>query len=549
MNDLPSARPASRTLGNLVDEMAAATPGAEAVVFRDERLDYAGLKARVDVFARALLAVGIQRGDRVALLVTNQTEWIIAAFAAAKIGALIAAISTFSTPRELAWALEHSGAATLVTLDAFRGRRFLDALRDLCPELDGSMPGALRSMRLPSLRTIVAVRGQAPAGVFSLPEFLAQGASLDAAALAAAQRAVTPEDVCYILYTSGSTAAPKGVTLAHGSLIANGFDIGERMHLGAADRVWLAVPLFWSFGSANALPAIMTHGGCIVLQESFEAGEALALIERERCSVYYGMGNMARALLEHEDHPGRRLGAMRTGLTIGPPEDIAMTVEALGAAELCNVYGSTETYGNCAVTDANDPLELRLRSQGRPLPGMTIRAVDLVTRRPLPQGEIGELAVSGHVTPGYYRAPEVDAEAFDKDGYFLTGDLGSIEAYGRIRFRGRLKEMIKTGGVNVAPLEVEQVLLQHPDIVQAYVVGVPDQLKGEMVAAVVELRAGAAADTASIVAFCRERLATYKVPARLAFRTAAELPRTPTGKIHKPSLVDELAANTAICQG
>jgi fatty-acyl-CoA synthase len=549
MNDLPSARPASRTLGNLVDEMAAATPGAEAVVFRDERLDYAGLKARVDVFARALLAVGIQRGDRVALLVTNQTEWIIAAFAAAKIGALIAAISTFSTPRELAWALEHSGAATLVTLDAFRGRRFLDALRDLCPELDGSMPGALRSIRLPSLRTIVAVRGQAPAGVFSLPEFLAQGASLDAAALAAAQRAVTPEDVCYILYTSGSTAAPKGVTLAHGSLIANGFDIGERMHLGAADRVWLAVPLFWSFGSANALPAIMTHGGCIVLQESFEAGEALALIERERCSVYYGMGNMARALLEHEDHPGRRLGAMRTGLTIGPPEDIAMTVEALGAAELCNVYGSTETYGNCAVTDANDPLELRLRSQGRPLPGMTIRAVDLVTRRPLPQGEIGELAVSGHVTPGYYRAPEVDAEAFDKDGYFLTGDLGSIEAYGRIRFRGRLKEMIKTGGVNVAPLEVEQVLLQHPDIVQAYVVGVPDQLKGEMVAAVVELRAGAAADTASIVAFCRERLATYKVPARLAFRTAAELPRTPTGKIHKPSLVDELAANTAICQG
>jgi long-subunit acyl-CoA synthetase (AMP-forming) len=144
MNDLPSARPASRTLGNLVDEMAAATPGAEAVVFRDERLDYAGLKARVDVFARALLAVGIQRGDRVALLVTNQTEWIIAAFAAAKIGALIAAISTFSTPRELAWALEHSGAATLVTLDAFRGRRFLDALRDLCPELDRSMPGALR---------------------------------------------------------------------------------------------------------------------------------------------------------------------------------------------------------------------------------------------------------------------------------------------------------------------------------------------------------------------------------------------------------------------
>src|SRR5689334_23579213 len=256
----------------------------------------------------------------------------------------------------------------------------------------------------------------------------------------------------------------------------------------------------------------MTHGGCIVLQEIFEAGEALALIERERCSVYYGMGNMTRALLEHEDYPRRRLGAMRTGLTIGPPGDIAMTIEALGAAELCNVYGSTETYGNCAVTDANDPLALRLHSQGLPLPGMTIRAVEPVTRRPLPEGEIGELAVAGYVTPGYYRAPELDAEAFDRDGYFLTGDLGSIEPDGRIRFCGRLKEMIKTGAVNVAPLEVEQVLLQHPDVVQAYVVGVPDQAKGEIVTAAVELRAGAANDAASIIAFCRDRLASYKVP-------------------------------------
>ena len=156
-------------------------------------------------------------------------------------------------------------------------------------------------------------------------------------------------------------------------------------------------------------------------------------------------------------------------------------LQTRGAGRLLNrdnVYGSTETYGNCAVTDADDPLALRLHSQGLPLPGMTIRAVDPVARRPLPEGEIGELAVAGYVTPGYYRAPELDAEAFDRDGYFLTGDLGTIEADGRIRFRGRLKEMIKTGGVNVAPREVEQVLLQHPDIVQAYVVGVPDRSKG-----------------------------------------------------------------------
>ena len=376
--------------------------------------------------------------------------------------------------------------------------------------------------------------------MLSLSQFLARGAPIDDAALAAAQRAVAPTDICYILYTSGSTAAPKGVTLAHGPVIANGFDIGERMHLGADDRVWLAVPLFWSFGSANALPAIMTHGGAIVLQESFEPGEALALIEREQCSVYYGMGNMARALKEHPDHPKRRLGAMRTGLTIGPPEDIAMTIQALGAEELCNVYGSTETYGNCAVCDAHDPLPLRLNSQGTPLPGMTIRAVDLVTRRPLQPARSASWRSAVMSRPAISRAPELDVAAFDADGYFLTGDLGSIED-GRVHFRGRLKEMIKTGGINVAPLEVEQVLLQHPDIVQAHVVGVPDPTKEEIVAAAVELRDGSLADAATIVAFCRERLASYKVPARLVFRTAEEFPRTATGKIHKPGLREELA--------
>jgi len=541
MND-SVPRPRSETLGDLLDEIAAATPRSLAVVFRDEQLDYAALKARADGFARALLVAGVRRGDRVALLVTNRTEWLVAAIGAAKIGAVTAAISTFSTPRELGWMLEHCGASVLVTLDAFRGRSFLGALCEICPELVSSAPGALRSAKLPGLHTVVAVQGGPATGVFSLADFLARGAGVGAAELAAAQRAVRPEDICYILYTSGSTAAPKGVTLAHGPLIANGFDIGERMHLTATDRVWLAVPLFWSFGSANAVPALITHGGSIVLQESFEPGEAIALIERERCTVYYGMANIARAMREHSSHPGRRLGAMRTGLTIGPPEDIAMTIEALGAAELCNVYGATETYGNCAVTDAHDPLNQRLHSQGLPLPGMMIRVIDPMTRGALPADEVGELVVAGYVTPGYYRAPELDAAAFDQSGGFLTGDLGSIDRDGRVRFRGRLKETIKTGGINVAPLEVEEVLLQHPDVVQAHVVGVPDAAKGEVVAAAVEPRPGAAADAAAICGFCRERLASYKVPVRLAFYTADQLPRTPTGKIHKPSLAEALAA-------
>ena len=351
---------------------------------------------------------------------------------------------------------------------------------------------------------------------------------------------MTAADPCYILYTSGSTATPKGVVLAHGSVIENGFNIGERMHLTAADRVWLAVPLFWSFGSANALPALVTHGGSLVLQESFEPGEALALLDAERCSVYYGMANMARALLEHPDRGRRALAAMRTGLTIGLPEDIQMTMEAVAARELCNVYGSTETYGNCAVTDAHDDLALRLETQGRPLPGMTMRVVDPESGRTLPPGEVGEFRVKGHVTPGYYKDGASTRAAFDADGYFLTGDLGLIGRDGRVRFRGRLKEMIKTAGMNVAPLEVEAVLLSHAAVKQAYVVGVPDRARGEVVVAAVELRDGAPATSEALAAFCRERLAGYKVPARFVFRKADEFPRTPTGKVQKPRLREEL---------
>jgi fatty-acyl-CoA synthase len=536
-------RPRSGTLGDLVDELAERHPHGEALAFRGQAIPYTELRARADALARALLVAGVAPGDRVAVLLPNRPEWVVAVFAIAKVGGVLAAISTFSTGRELGWMLEHSGAVALITVPAFRGRAYVDALHELCPELAQCEPGALRSARLPRLGAVVTVDGPGTAGVHGIADFLERGAGRDAAALDARQGSVRPSDVAYILYTSGSTALPKGVTLTHGGLIENGFNIGERMHLTSEDRLWLAVPLFWSFGSANALPAILTHGGCAVLQESFEPAEALALLEDERCTVYYGMANMARALLEHPDRPRRRLDRMRTGLTIGLPEDIQMTMEALGARELCNVYGSTETYGNCAVTDAHDPLEQRLHTQGLPLPGMRIRVVEPETRRPLPAGEVGELCVAGWVTPGYFAAPEQSAAAFDADGYFRTGDLGMIGADGRVRFRGRLKEMIKTGGINVAPLEVEEVLLQHPAVKQVYVVGVPDRQRDEAVAAVLELHEGATADAAALTAFCRERLASYKVPTRLVFKKAEEFPRTPTGKIHKPGLRAELAAD------
>ena len=533
-------RPISRTLGDLLDEMAAARPDAEAVVFGGERLTYGALRHRVDTVARALLALGVQRGDRVALLLPNRPEWVVAAFAAAKVGALTVAISTFSTPREIAWTVDHARPRVLITMESFRGRDYLAALHALCPELAAAEPGALASERLPELRAVVALDERRHDGVLRWADLSARAGDVQTSRLAGAQAAVRPDDIALVLYTSGSTATPKGVMLAHGGVVANGFDIGERMHLTGRDRVWLSVPLFWSFGSANALAALMTHGGALVLQDHFEPGEALALLDGERCTVYYGMANMARALLDHPDRTRRPLAAMRTGLTIGLPEDLTMTMEAVNAAELCNVYGATETYGNCAVTDAHDPAELRLTTQGRPLPGMSIRVVDPGTGRRLPVGEVGELRVKGWVTPGYYRDPEQTRAAFDADGYFVTGDLGLLGADDRVRFRGRLKELIKTGGANVAPLEVEAILMSHPAVKQAFVVGVPDRARGEVGVAAVELREGATATAEALTAFCRERLASYKVPARIVFRKAEEFPRTATGKVQKPRLREEL---------
>ena len=530
--------PRSRTLGELLDEIARTRPDAEAVIFRDQRLTYGSLRARADELARALRAAGVGPGDRVAILLPNRPEWLVAAFAIARLGAITVGVSTFSAPREIAWTLEHCRPAAVITMESFRGRSYLEPIHATCPELARSAPGDLRSERLPELRAVVSIDERRHDGVYRLRDFVERASMVRSDAVHAA--AVTPTDPCFILYTSGSTATPKGVVLGHGGVIENGFHIGERMHLTAADRVWLAVPLFWSFGSANALPAILSHGGSIVLQESFEPGEALALLDEERCTVYYGMANMARAMLEHPDRGRRPLAAMRTGLTIGLPEDVQMTMEAVAAPELCNVYGSTETYGNCAVTDAHDDLALRLATQGRPLPGMTIRVVDPESSAPLRSGEVGEFRVKGHVTPGYYKDAEQTRAAFDADGYFITGDLGMIGDDGRVRFRGRRKEMIKTAGMNVAPLEVEAVLLGHVAVKQAYVVGVPDRTRGELVVAAVELRDGAPATAEALAAFCRERLAGYKVPARFVFRKADEFPRTPTGKVQKPRLREEL---------
>jgi fatty-acyl-CoA synthase len=531
------------TVGTLLAYLAHAIPEQEAVVWPPQRLTYAALYAQATAVASGLWDVGIRPGEPVALLVSNRPEWVTTAFGCALIGAPVVALSTWSRRLELEYALDHSQAVGLVTLDRFLGADYQAMLREIIPEATRSPPGQIVDRRLPALRELIVLGQPSLAAARSFHEVLARGRGLDPAVVHAASAGVQPTDLLYVLYTSGSTARPKGVTLAHAACLENGFHIGERQHLTGTDRLWLAVPLCWSFAAANALMALLTHGGTVVLQERFDAEAAVRLIAAERCTVYYGMSHMAQAMLETPAWGHYDTRSLRTGLTIGTPEEIALTMHGLGVHQICNVYGTTETYGNATVTDASEPEAVRLQSQGTPLPGMRLRIIHPHTRAVLPPGEIGEILVAGRVTPGYYRDPEHNARAFDAEGSFLTGDLGMLDAAGRLHFRGRLKDLIKSGGINISPLEVEAYVMTHPKVQYAAVVGLPDAVKGEVPVAAVELRAGEAATAEEIRSFCRGHIASYKVPVQVVFLRPDEFPRTNTGKVQKTELREVMAAH------
>lgn len=517
-------KPISRTAGALLLEIAASHPAQEFIVDGADRRSYRDFVSAVQQCARALLASGIAHGDRVGILAGNRAEWLVADFAVLSVGAIAVGLNTWSTARELAYQLDHAAAKLLFLEPRFRDRDFVAMLAEARELAHG----------LPSLAQVVTLDDLGSSTV-SWALFCASGDAVTDVELAAATTAVTADDIACLLYTSGSTALPKGVPLRHRGLIDNMWEIGERQHLVAGDRLWLAVSLFWSLACVNALFAVLTHRGTIVLQHHFDAGEALRLIEAERCTVFYGTPNMALALAEHPERAGRDLSLLRTGVTIGTPPQVKRVAE-LGAQAICNVYGLTETYGNSTVTDAALPLAQRIETVGQPLRGNRVRILDFDTGQELPAGTAGEIAIHGNVTPGYWNDPVRTAEAMTSDGWFRTGDLGFLDADGFLFYRGRVKEMVKTGGINVAPAEVEEILATHPAVELAFVTGTPDARLDEALAAVIVLRSGQTADETALRAHCQGILAAYKLPRHFRFVTAAALPLTTTGKLQRNRL-------------
>jgi fatty-acyl-CoA synthase len=527
-------RPKANTIPALLDEVAARRPNHPAVMYRGETLTYAQLRSAARTVAKSLLALGVKRGDRVGAMMGNQPEWLMMSLGSACLGATFVPLNTWYKRTEIEWTIGHCGLSVLVSLSHFLKQDFAAVIRDIVPERAASEPGELKSAKFPSLRAVAMLGDRLP-GSFSWSEFLNVGASQSDHEVDKQQAAVQPGDAAYILYTSGSTADPKGVLLGHGGVVGNGYDMGQRRFVDGNDRIWIGTPLFYGLGATNALPVALTHGATVVLQDSFTAGSAIETISQTGATVYYGTGNMTRAILDHPDFSLQKIGTLKKGNAGTMTEFKRMTLVEMGMSLASPAYGLTESYGNATVGAADDPLEAKLHTNGRPLPGFEVVVVDPVTRRPLPQGETGLVLLRGHTTLGYFNNPAETAKALYPDGFFDTGDLGSLDADGRFIFHSRLKEVIKSGGINVSPIEVEQLLVRHPHIRDAHVVGVPDSIRGEVVVAFVDVDAKISEQ--EVRDFMRERSASFKVPQHVFFYTEEQMPRLASGKVAKYRLV------------
>lgn len=517
--------PFSRTAYDLLREQARMYGERAAVIAGGVTTSYAALADRAARVAGRLAADGIRRGDRVGLLCNNRVEWLEVLFGASALGAVVVPFSTWSKASELDFLLSDSKVRCLFLISAYGGQNFAADVAALAK--DG---------RHDALKRVVLIDKEAPP-LDGLPDPTPYETFTSSAPLGELPpgAGASAADTLVVLYTSGSSNRPKAVPLAHYAAIENGFNIGERQGLTPDDRVLVAVPLFWSYGAVNAMPATLTHGGTLVLQGRFEPGEALDLIEAHRCTAIYTLPAMTNALTTHPQFNKSRTSSLRTGVTIGAPQDLLNAAEGLGAAGICNIYGSTETYGNCCVSPTTWSLEKRAKFQGLPLPGVTMRVRNPDTGELCAPGEVGTVEVSGYLMAGYAgSSAQHNEEVLTPDAYFRTGDLGSLSEDGVFSFAGRSSEIIKRSGINVSPAEVEEVLQQHPDVGLAGVTGAVDALKGELIIAFVVPRAGRTIDRDGLLAHCRDRLSAYKRPDRLEVVQA--LPLTPTGKLMRREL-------------
>jgi fatty-acyl-CoA synthase len=507
------------TIGANFERTVARVPDAEALVSRhqDLRYTYAELNDAVDVVARGLLAAGIEPGDRVGMWSPNNAEWVLVQYATAKIGAVLVNINPAYRTSELEYVLNQSACRMLIAATSFKSSDYQ------------AMVGQVRP-NTPALEQVTFL------GSSDWDDLLAAGHDVAMDRLVARAADLDFDDPINIQYTSGTTGFPKGATLSHHNILNNGFFIGQFCGYDERDRVCIPVPFYHCFGMVLGNLACTTHGAAIVLPEAaFEPLAVLETVEAERCTSLYGVPTMFIAELGHPDFHRFDLSSLRTGIMAGSPcpvEVMKQVVSAMHMADVTICYGMTETSPVSTQTAPDDTVDKRVGTVGRVHPHVEVKIVDPTTGHTVERGAPGELCTRGYsVMLGYWNDPERTAEAIDAARWMHTGDLATMDDDGYLNIVGRIKDMIIRGGENVYPREIEEFLFGHPDIAEVQVIGIPDARYGEEIMAWVRLREGASLTSDDVRAYCRGRIAHFKVPRYVKFTD--DFPMTVTGKIQK----------------
>jgi len=533
------------TLGQVLDNTVARIPDNEALVYPDRnyRQTWKEFGALVDDFAKGLMALGVQKGEKVAVWATNVPYWVALQFATAKIGAVLITVNTNYREHELRYLLTHSECENIFLIDSVRDHDYLDTLYRIAPELRIQSRDHLMCKSLPHLKRVCFLGAEKHRGMYSVPEILALSVMVDDAEYAARQAQLDPWDVINMQYTSGTTGFPRGVMLTHVGVGLNGYWIGRHQNFGPDDRVCLPVPLFHCFGCVLGVSAAVNHGATMVILESFNALKVLAALDSERCTAVYGVPTMFLAELEHPLFKRFDLSHMRTGIMAGsvcPEPLMRRVVEDMNMTEITICYGLTEASPVMTQSDIHDPLPLRCETVGCAMPGIEVRVGDPETCEELPRGEVGEILCRGYnVMKGYYNMPEDTAKTISPEGWLHSGDLGVMDENGYLRVTGRIKDMIIRGGENVYPREVEEFLLGMPGILDVQVVAVPSRKYGEEVGAFIIPRPGVEILPEDVRDYCRGKVSWFKIPKYITAVTG--FPLTASGKIQKFKL-REMAA-------
>jgi fatty-acyl-CoA synthase len=525
------------TFPQVLDRMAEEFPDQYAFRYTtcDYDRTYRQFREDVDTFARALIALGVRPGDHVAIWATNVPQWFLTFWASTKIGAVLVTVNTAYKVHEAEYLLRQSDTHTLVMIDGYKDSNYVEIMNELCPELADSRPGRpLHTKRLPFLRNVINCSSKQP-GCLTWEEALSYAERVPVEEVYRRAGAVDKNDVCNMQYTSGTTGFPKGVMLTHYNVVNNGKNIGDCMDLSTADRMMIQVPMFHCFGMVLSMTAAMTHGATLCPVPYFSPRVSLDCINREKVTCFHGVPTMFIAMLGHENFPKTDFSHMRTGIMAGSPCPVKVmqdVVEKMHMTQISIVYGETEASPGCTQSRVDDPLEVRVNTVGRALPGVECKIVDPQTGEDMPDNADGEFVARGYnIMKGYYKMPEATASAIDSEGWLHTGDLARRDENGNYKITGRIKDMIIRGGENIYPKEIEEFIYTHPEVQDVQVIGVPDKQYGEEIMACVILKEGSKLTADELKEYMRARIAKHKVPKYIDFVT--EFPMNAACKILK----------------